>query len=62
VKNLIRTKGGTFIHRGDCRMAQRGNGELWLWAEGVGWDQIAWVVRRYNYRTCSKCRPLAARD
>lgn len=62
MKNLVRTKSGTFIHRADCRLAQRGKFEPWLWAETQEPSTVAYIVKRFGYRTCSKCRPLAQRD
>ena len=62
MKNLVRTKGGTFIHRADCRVAQRGKFEPWIWAETQDPANVAFVIRRFNYRTCSRCRPMARND
>lgn len=61
MKNLVLTKSGTFIHRADCRLAQRGKAAPWIWAEGVTEGEVAWAVRRFGYRTCSRCRPLHPR-
>lgn len=56
--NLVRTKGGTFVHRADCHMARRGQAIPWTWADTVARADVLQTVLVNGYRTCAYCRPV----
>lgn len=65
--SLARTRGGTMVHRADCRYAQprpytidRPHQSVypWDWADSKSESLIAWVIVNHRYRTCRFCTPI----
>lgn len=57
-RNLVRTNRGTFIHRAECFMAQRGRAKPWAWADQVPQNELEAAVVHFGYRMCRRCSPI----
>lgn len=59
-----RTKGGTMIHRSDCKRISGPSSRAvpWQWADTVTPDTVAHAVVTFGYRVCLYCNPIPALD
>lgn len=54
---LVRTNGGTMIHRIECR--HNVTGVAWEWAEGRSCIEVRATASGFGYRCCRLCKPAS---
>lgn len=55
---LVRTRGGSMVHRADCKRIKSVNIFSWEWADDKTEDEIIRCIIEFGYRTCKDCKPL----
>lgn len=58
---LVRTRGGSMIHRVDCRYAGTKGAYPWVWAGGKTHGEIRSAVLQMRISVCHVCRPTDGR-